>query len=103
MRVPWTVEISQLDNLSVIVKVGCKSLAFESVDVALSELKHFFDDHEAVIKTYAERYGWADGAARIEEGRGFERSRNAGIGSGYQEVSMAAPGQPSTERVDRLR
>ena len=47
----WRIEIQALDR-GCTVSVGCKSFAFESIDVAMEVVKQYVDNPISVIKHY---------------------------------------------------
>jgi hypothetical protein len=51
----WEIRIQPLDR-GCTVSVGCKSFAFESLDVAMETVKQYVDNPAAVIK----RFGFED-------------------------------------------
>lgn len=58
MRAPYPVTLTQVDDGSVVVQVGCKILVFENAEAAGSSLIGYFNNPEDTIKAFSARYGW---------------------------------------------
>lgn len=56
MRAPYLVTITQLDDKTFVVQVGCKSLSFTAFPA--TELSRYFENPDAVIVEYSKRFGW---------------------------------------------
>lgn len=56
MRAPYPVNITQLDDGTFVLQVGCKQLSFTSLPV--TELARYFEHPETVIREYSRRLGW---------------------------------------------
>lgn len=63
MRAPYSVTITQVDDRSLLVQVGCKTLAYPIRDLEhfLADLALYITDPEHAIKAMSERHGWATG------------------------------------------
>lgn len=59
MTAPYGVTILQLDNGGFHVSVGCKALAYTSVDKLVGDLIHYFSDPAETIKRMSKAHGWA--------------------------------------------
>jgi hypothetical protein len=79
MKVLYEVRLTQVDNGGLIVNVGCKTLVFTSVAIAMQELSLFFENPDATIDEYAKRYGWAREAPAPASPPtiGYEEARDA--------------------------
>jgi hypothetical protein len=60
---PYTVTITQADDRTLIVHVGCKTLTFPDNDTLLYELRRYLEDPSTAIHEYAARYGWNEFAS----------------------------------------
>lgn len=69
------VQIQILDNEAVLMVVGCKTIGFSSIDVALENLAAYYKDPKGVEQKFAERYGWPLGDRLSEPVRSFDESR----------------------------
>ena len=65
MKAPYDVNLTQLDDGSIIVRVGCKLLSYRPRDFPVgsfwdlfADLKAYFDDPEGTIKRFSAGFGW---------------------------------------------
>jgi len=94
MKAPYTIELTQLDDRSILVRVGCKTLSYQAGDPQmLDDLVSYFADPEGAIRRFSAGFGWklepTDAPydprrsaiatlAGIEGGGGIEPPRNIG-------------------------
>lgn len=58
MNAPYAVTLTQVDDGSFIVQVGCKTIVFQTVDALLPALRGYFEHPEHTIETYSKKHGW---------------------------------------------
>lgn len=58
MRAPYDVTISQVDDGSFIVRVGCMTLTFIDAPTLLANLKNYYADPKETIAQYEKAFGW---------------------------------------------
>lgn len=59
MRAYYQVTLTQVDDGTVIAKVGCKTLTFTSGPAALEAVRRYFENPDEIIKEFSARYGWS--------------------------------------------
>jgi hypothetical protein len=58
VKAPYDVTLSQCDDGSIIVRVGCKVITFVNTAEMTVHLHRYFTDPEATIREFEARYGW---------------------------------------------
>jgi hypothetical protein len=60
VKAPWPVTITQLDDGSLLVSVGCKTMSYWDHAAFHADLRDYFEAPEATIKGISKRYGWSE-------------------------------------------
>lgn len=63
MRAPYPVTLTQADDGTFIVRVGCKTLTFPNLDMLGDELRAYFAAPGETIVRYEKAFGWPSGPA----------------------------------------
>jgi hypothetical protein len=59
VKAPYDVNLTQLDDGSILVRVGCKLLSYRPRDPELlADLTAYFNDPQATIKRFSGAFGW---------------------------------------------
>jgi hypothetical protein len=61
VKAPWPVTITALDDGSLLVSVGCKTMSYWDHAAFHADLRDYFEAPEATIKGMSKRYRWAIG------------------------------------------
>ena len=97
MKAPYDVNLTQLDDGSILARVGCKLLSYRPRDPQLfADLKAYFDDPEEAIKRFSAGFGWPLEQTAPPPGPGTDPYRP--FRDGIQHTPTADGGSEATSR-----
>lgn len=66
MKAPYAVMLSQLDDGSIHVHVGCREFSYRSPHELVEDLVAYFSDPQATMKRFSEKFEWKGVHKEIE-------------------------------------